>query len=348
MHLARADRPLGRLQAADGLAVPLRSSFASDFASDFGLPITPEQAAQSAAIKAILDDPPDWLLDGRSRLAQSSRTGCVRSLRGSCSRAKRNRLPHLHRDGARPVRRPYHSFLLKRTAKDERGGSRLAQGRVSTAGPTGAALNRQGLERQRSTPSPPASSTTPITTARDSALRAVSGVAVQLAEDRRQRLRLDREVENAGNQSEYPEDQEDPGQGEALATRHGASLVEPSGDGSLRTAYVITYARMALIAAGDTYDPTAVGPRVRALREAMGLSLRELALRCGVSAAMLSQVERGETSPTLQVAARIAPGLELRLSQLLRLDESELGHDRSRGEQRRARRRAARPPRSRS
>jgi mannose-6-phosphate isomerase-like protein (cupin superfamily) len=36
---------------------------------------------------------------------------------------------------------------------------------------------------------------------------------------------------------------------------------------------------------------------------------------------MLSQVERGETSPTLQIAARIASGLELRLSQLLRLDE---------------------------
>ena len=36
---------------------------------------------------------------------------------------------------------------------------------------------------------------------------------------------------------------------------------------------------------------------------------------------MLSQVERGETSPTLQVAARIAAGLDLRLSQLLRLDE---------------------------
>jgi mannose-6-phosphate isomerase-like protein (cupin superfamily) len=36
---------------------------------------------------------------------------------------------------------------------------------------------------------------------------------------------------------------------------------------------------------------------------------------------MLSQVERGDTSPTLQVATRIAHGLELRLSQLLRLDE---------------------------
>jgi XRE family transcriptional regulator, regulator of sulfur utilization len=65
----------------------------------------------------------------------------------------------------------------------------------------------------------------------------------------------------------------------------------------------------------------ALGPRIRALREAGGLSLRDLAERSGVSAPMLSQVERGETSPTLQVATRIATGLELRLSQLLRLDE---------------------------
>jgi transcriptional regulator with XRE-family HTH domain len=72
----------------------------------------------------------------------------------------------------------------------------------------------------------------------------------------------------------------------------------------------------------DAVNPTVVGLRVRALREASSLSLRDLAARSGVSAPMLSQVERGETSPTLTVAARIAAGLELRLSQLLRLDES--------------------------
>jgi transcriptional regulator with XRE-family HTH domain len=65
-----------------------------------------------------------------------------------------------------------------------------------------------------------------------------------------------------------------------------------------------------------------VGPRVRALREHMDLSLRDLAERSGVSAPMLSQVERGETSPTLTVAARIAGGLDLSLSQLLRIDEA--------------------------
>jgi transcriptional regulator with XRE-family HTH domain len=64
-----------------------------------------------------------------------------------------------------------------------------------------------------------------------------------------------------------------------------------------------------------------VGPRVKSLREAMDLSLRDLAERSGVSAPMLSQVERGDTSPTLAVAQKIAAGLDLTLSQLLRLDE---------------------------
>jgi len=75
--------------------------------------------------------------------------------------------------------------------------------------------------------------------------------------------------------------------------------------------------------AGGSDGSPRIGLRVRALRDAMGLSLRDLAARSGVSAPMLSQVERGETSPTLAVAAKIAAGLELTLSQLLRLDEGE-------------------------
>jgi transcriptional regulator with XRE-family HTH domain len=74
-------------------------------------------------------------------------------------------------------------------------------------------------------------------------------------------------------------------------------------------------------AGGDPLDPAVIGARVKALRESSGLSLRDLSERSGVSAPMLSQVERGETSPTLTVASRIASGLDLRLSQLLRLDE---------------------------
>ena len=74
------------------------------------------------------------------------------------------------------------------------------------------------------------------------------------------------------------------------------------------------------LAAADTLP---FGTRTRALREGMGLSLRELAERSGVSAPMLSQVERGETSPTLAVAERIAAGMDLTLSQLLRLDDGD-------------------------
>jgi len=75
--------------------------------------------------------------------------------------------------------------------------------------------------------------------------------------------------------------------------------------------------------AATTTTAVDVGPRVKALREAMDLSLRDLAERSGVSAPMLSQVERGDTSPTIAVAAKIAAGLELTLSQLLRLDETD-------------------------
>jgi len=78
---------------------------------------------------------------------------------------------------------------------------------------------------------------------------------------------------------------------------------------------------MATAAAG--FDTAPIGTRVRALRESMGLSLRDLGTRAGVSATTLSEVERGDTSPTLAVAHRIAAGLDLSLSQLLRLDEGE-------------------------
>ena len=82
----------------------------------------------------------------------------------------------------------------------------------------------------------------------------------------------------------------------------------------------------------------AVGARIRSLREGLDLSLRDLAERSGVSAPMLSQVERGETSPTISAATKIASGLDLTLSQLLRLDEGEHVAVVRRGEGRKRRR----------
>ena len=50
----------------------------------------------------------------------------------------------------------------------------------------------------------------------------------------------------------------------------------------------------------------AVGGRIRRAREARGLSVRELATRSGLSAGLVSQVERGLTDPSLQTLRVIA------------------------------------------
>ncbi len=57
-----------------------------------------------------------------------------------------------------------------------------------------------------------------------------------------------------------------------------------------------------------------VGTNLRAIRAARGLSLSGLAALSGVSKAMLGQVERGESSPTIATLWKLARGLELPLS----------------------------------
>lgn len=61
----------------------------------------------------------------------------------------------------------------------------------------------------------------------------------------------------------------------------------------------------------------AFGGNVRRRREEAGLTLEQLSVRSSVSRAMLSKVERGEKSPTIGVASRIAHALEASLSDLV-------------------------------
>lgn len=56
---------------------------------------------------------------------------------------------------------------------------------------------------------------------------------------------------------------------------------------------------------------------VRRLRQEQGLTLDALALRCGVSRAMISKVERGAAVPTATVLGKLAGGLGVSLSQLV-------------------------------
>lgn len=62
------------------------------------------------------------------------------------------------------------------------------------------------------------------------------------------------------------------------------------------------------------------GADVRAAREAMGWSRRELADRIGSSYSGLTQVERDERSPSLRLAVAIARELEMDLNKYVRGD----------------------------
>lgn len=59
-----------------------------------------------------------------------------------------------------------------------------------------------------------------------------------------------------------------------------------------------------------------IGRRVHALRTGAGMTLDALAERSGVSRAMLSRIERGESSPTAQLLNRVSAGLGVTLSAL--------------------------------
>jgi XRE family transcriptional regulator, regulator of sulfur utilization len=61
-----------------------------------------------------------------------------------------------------------------------------------------------------------------------------------------------------------------------------------------------------------------LGPRLRAARRAQKLSVRALAQRSGFSASFLSQVELGQSSPSLASLQRICDALDLDLPDLLR------------------------------
>ena len=60
-----------------------------------------------------------------------------------------------------------------------------------------------------------------------------------------------------------------------------------------------------------------VGANLRKLRVKRGLSLERLAQASGVSRAMLSQIELGRSTPTINVVWRIARALEVPFSALI-------------------------------
>jgi transcriptional regulator with XRE-family HTH domain len=77
---------------------------------------------------------------------------------------------------------------------------------------------------------------------------------------------------------------------------------------------------------GQEPDPNltpVLGQNLRRLRTRRGLSLERLAERSGVSRAMLSQVELGNSTPTINVLWKISRALELPFSALIAEDKQE-------------------------
>ena len=81
-----------------------------------------------------------------------------------------------------------------------------------------------------------------------------------------------------------------------------------------------------------------LGARIRSVRQARRLTLRDVSERAGVTESFLSQVERDVTSPSIATLQRIARALDLSIAQLF-ADEPEAG----RVVRREARRRIAYP-----
>ena len=74
----------------------------------------------------------------------------------------------------------------------------------------------------------------------------------------------------------------------------------------------------------DDANITILGKRLKEIRRDMGLSLSEVSVITGVSKTMLSQIERGESVPTISVLWRIANGLKIKFGRLITEDASEV------------------------
>lgn len=74
-------------------------------------------------------------------------------------------------------------------------------------------------------------------------------------------------------------------------------------------------------APGQHETDVLVGERIRGLRKARGLSLKEVAQSAGLSSGFLSQIERGLSSASVRALARIADALGVMISDIFPSDD---------------------------
>ena len=72
----------------------------------------------------------------------------------------------------------------------------------------------------------------------------------------------------------------------------------------------------AFVDQSEPVEPSHIGPRLRAQREQLGLSLREIARRIGVSASLISQIERDKVNPSVSTLYALVQELGLTMGDL--------------------------------
>lgn len=113
--------PIERLTAYKermGWEFPYVSTYESDFAFDFGLAMTKEQAQQIPEVKEMLENPPDWLVEWSGQIGAELKDG-LREAPSWIAFARENGTVYHTYTAVAPDSfvAPYWSFLLERTPK---------------------------------------------------------------------------------------------------------------------------------------------------------------------------------------------------------------------------------------
>ena len=115
--------PIDRLAAYRkrmGWEFPWVSTYENDFAFDFGLALTPEQAQQIPEVQEMVQNPPDWLADWSRQVGAKLEDGLRENPSFIAFARENGTVYHTYMVSAPdPFVAPYFSFLLKRTPKGE-------------------------------------------------------------------------------------------------------------------------------------------------------------------------------------------------------------------------------------
>jgi predicted dithiol-disulfide oxidoreductase (DUF899 family) len=103
-----------------GWEFPYVSTYRSDFAFDFGLALTPEQAQSVPEIAAMVADPPDWLQEWSVQIGADLKDGMRENPSWIAFALEDGVVYHTYTVSAPdPFVAPYFSFLLDRTPKPQ-------------------------------------------------------------------------------------------------------------------------------------------------------------------------------------------------------------------------------------